>query len=84
MTTSKQSSNLTFEQSLQELESIVNQMEQGDLELDQALKQFERGIHLARQSQQKLTAAEQKVKILLEQQGQEDLFDFDAPQQGQE
>ncbi|MCC5450960.1 MULTISPECIES: exodeoxyribonuclease VII small subunit [Gammaproteobacteria] len=57
-----------FEQSIQELEHIVQQLEQGELSLEQALGQFERGISLVKHSQQQLHAAEQKVQILLQQQ----------------
>lgn len=63
----------TFEESLSELEAIVNEMETGDLPLHTALEKFERGIKLSRQSQQSLEQAEQKVKILLSEQGQETL-----------
>lgn len=66
----------SFESSMQELESIVNKMEQGELPLEDALKQFERGIQLIRQSQKTLQEAEQKVQILLSQNGQETLADF--------
>ena len=68
--------NLSFEASMQELESIVKQMEQGELPLEQALQKFERGIQLARQSQQTLKQAEQKVQILMSQNGQENLAEF--------
>lgn len=68
---------LSFEQSMQELESIVKQMEQGELPLEKALEKFERGIHLARQSQQTLQNAEQKVQVLLQQNGQQQLVNFD-------
>ena len=57
--------NMAFEETLNELDTIVNQLESGDLPLDGALKQFERGIHLARQGQKTLTEAEQRVEILL-------------------
>lgn len=67
-----------FEQGLTELETIVQQLEQGDLQLDQALSQFERGITLVRQSQQQLQAAQQKVQILLDQQGTDVLAPFSA------
>jgi len=66
-----------FEQSIQELEQIVQQLEQGELTLEQALSQFERGITLVKHSQQQLHAAEQKVQILLQQQP-EPLQPFDA------
>jgi exodeoxyribonuclease VII small subunit len=54
-----------FERSLTELESIVEQLEQGDLSLDDSLKQFERGVQLTRVCQSALKQAEQKVEILL-------------------
>lgn len=55
-----------FEQALEELETLVEQMEQGDLSLEESLKQFERGVTLTRNCQQALKEAEQKVQILLE------------------
>ena len=58
-----------FEKSLAELEQIVARMEAGDLSLDQSLQQFERGVALARECQQALQVAEQKVEILLKQSG---------------
>ncbi|MET0498409.1 MAG: exodeoxyribonuclease VII small subunit [Steroidobacteraceae bacterium] len=59
-----------FESSLTELESIVEQLEQGDLSLDDSLKQFERGVQLTRVCQGALKQAEQKVEILLRKTGQ--------------
>jgi exodeoxyribonuclease VII small subunit len=59
----KKSSN--FETNLKTLEKLVDKLEQGDLPLDQALKEFEQGIQLARQCQTELQNAEQKVHILL-------------------
>lgn len=62
-----------FEQSISELETIVNQLEQGELSLDDALKQFEKGISLARKCQEVLNQAEQKIEYLSKQQAtQED------------
>ena len=52
------------EQSLKDLETIVEQMEKGDLSLEEALASFERGVALTRACQQALAEAEQKVKIL--------------------
>ena len=63
----KKPENLSFEESLGELERIVADIEQGDISLDDALKQFERGINLVRNSQAKLEQAQQKVAILLKQ-----------------
>ena len=63
----KKPENMTFEETLKELDTIVNGLENGELPLDAALKQFERGISLARQGQKTLTDAEQRVEILLAQ-----------------
>lgn len=63
----KKPENLSFEESLSELERTVADLEQGDISLDDALKQFERGINLVRNSQAKLEQAQQKVAILLKQ-----------------
>lgn len=59
-----------FETSLAELEAIVEKLEQGDLSLDDSLKQFERGVQLTRACQTALKQAEQKVEILLRRSGQ--------------
>ena len=79
---SKRIDTLSFDATLDELEGIVQQMEHGDLPLEEALKQFERGVQLVRVGQQKLTQAEQKVQILLAEQESEQLMPFD-PQQGE-
>ena len=65
-----------FETALAELEALVEKMEQGDLSLDESLKQFERGVQLTRSCQQALKEAEQKVQILLEKDGQPSLEAF--------
>ena len=54
----------TFEQSLSELEALVERMESGELSLEESLGAFEQGIALTRNCQQALQAAEQKVEIL--------------------
>ena len=69
---------LGFETALAELEALVVKMEQGDLSLDESLKQFERGVQLTRACQQALKEAEQKVQILLEKDGQPSLETFDS------
>ena len=67
-----------FETRLSELENLVNQMEQGDLTLEQSLQAFEQGIKLTRECQQQLSAAEQKVQILIEQNGAVEAVDFET------
>jgi exodeoxyribonuclease VII small subunit len=53
-----------FEQSLVELENLVKQLEKGDLSLEDSLKQFEKGIGLARHCQEVLNKAVQKIEQL--------------------
>ncbi|WP_105903044.1 exodeoxyribonuclease VII small subunit [Vibrio gangliei] len=73
----KKPENMSFEESLTELDALVNQLENGDLDLEDALKKFERGIALARSSQTKLTEAEQRVEILLRDEDKSELVPFD-------
>jgi len=55
-----------FERALAELEATVDRLEHGDLSLEDALKQFERGVALTRDCQSALKQAEQKVEVLLQ------------------
>ncbi|WP_226663614.1 exodeoxyribonuclease VII small subunit [Microbulbifer aggregans] len=68
----------TFESALEELEQLVERLESGDLPLDEALADFERGVKLTRECQQKLASAEQKVKVLMEEGGKVQELPFDA------
>lgn len=54
-----------FEAALARLEEIVEELEQGELSLDQSLKLFEEGVKLARLCSTRLEEAERKVEILL-------------------
>jgi len=72
----KQQEALAFEKSLKELEALVAKMEQGNLSLEESLRDFERGVQLTRACQQALKEAEQKVEILLKNTGQEDIAPF--------
>lgn len=56
-----------LEKSLKELEALVESLESGELPLEKALSEFERGVKLTRECQTALKAAEQKVEILLQQ-----------------
>ena len=62
---------INLEQALGELEALVEEMESGDLPLEEAMKKFERGITLTRNCQAALREAEQKVEILLEKSGED-------------
>ncbi len=70
---------VNFEKALAQLEDLVDEMEQGDLPLEDALKNFEKGIALAADCQQALSKAEQKVTQLIEKNGEllEKPFDID-------
>lgn len=76
-TTRQKTSDAGFEKSLAELEKLVERMESGDQKLEDALKDFERGIELTRQCQAALQAAELKVSKLLEENGEERLAPLD-------
>ena len=65
-----------FEQSLSELEALVQKLEQGDVPLEEALKTFERGVALTRQCQTALRTAQQKVEVLLARNGEESIEPF--------
>ncbi len=78
----KKPENMTFEAAIEELDSLVDELENGEITLDDALKKFERGITLARASQAKLTEAEQRVSILMrEDNGETVLAEFNQPRE---
>ena len=70
-----------FEQSLAELQTLVERLESGELSLEDSLGAFEQGIRLTRECQASLSQAEQKVQILLERDGQLEEAPFDADEQ---
>jgi exodeoxyribonuclease VII small subunit len=55
----------TFESSLEELERIVRQLEQGELTLEKSLELFEQGVTLSRDCQERLNQAERRIEILM-------------------
>ncbi len=67
-----------FEQTFAELEELVLQMESGELELEQSLAAFEKGIKLTRDCQTALSNAEQKVQMLLQEHGELKTVEFDV------
>ena len=69
---------INLEKSLADLEALVEELESGDLPLEQAMKKFEEGIKLTRGCQAALKDAEQKVQILMKSAGGEDLADFEV------
>ena len=68
-----------LEKALGDLETLVEELESGDLPLEKAMQQLEDGIKLTRSCQSALKDAEQKVEILLKSAGGEEaLEDFDV------
>jgi exodeoxyribonuclease VII small subunit len=74
----KEQAPFDFEKGLEELEQLVGRMEQGDLTLEQSLKEFERGVELTRNCQQALQEAEQKVEVLLQKSADAELSPFSS------
>ena len=73
---------IDLEKSLATLESIVEELESGDLPLEKAMQKFEEGVKLTHSCQSALRDAEQKVEILLRSAGgEESLEDFDVEEE---
>ncbi|MFZ5467256.1 MAG: exodeoxyribonuclease VII small subunit [Pseudomonadota bacterium] len=63
-----------FEASLKELEALVQRMEQGEQPLEEAMRDFERGVQLSRQCQTMLASAQARVDMLSNRTGQPEPF----------
>lgn len=72
---------LDFEQSLADLQALVERLENGELSLEDSLTAFEQGIGLTRDCQAALSQAEQKVQVLLERDGKLQTEPFEADPQ---
>ncbi len=57
--------NLNFEETMQELEKIVQKLENGELNLDDSIKEFEKGMELSKCASKYLEDAEKKITILV-------------------
>lgn len=69
-----------FEQSLTQLEQLVEKLENSEFTLEESLKAFEQGVKLTRQCQKSLSEAEQKVQLLIEENGQTTAVAFEDPE----
>ncbi|EPF4398811.1 exodeoxyribonuclease VII small subunit [Enterococcus hirae] len=67
--------NPTFEESLQELEKIVMELEQGDVPLESALDAFKRGMELSKDCQDTLTKAEKTLTKMMSEANEEVTFE---------
>lgn len=70
----------TFEENLATLEMIVAQLEQGDIPLEQALTQFQKGVALSKELQTTLQDAEKTLTTMMNDSDQE--VAFETPQGG--
>jgi len=60
----KQSEALSFEEALTRLEAVVDELEDGELQLDASLRIFEEGVRLSRECATQLDAAEERIEVL--------------------
>ncbi len=65
----------TFDKSLNELEKIVEQLEQGDVPLEEALDKFQEGITLSRKLKKTLQDAEESLAKIVTENGEEEIFE---------
>ena len=61
----KESKELNFEETMQELEKIVQELEKGDLNLDDSINKFEEGMKLSKSASDYLEKAEKKITVLI-------------------
>lgn len=61
---------INFEEAMKELEDIANQLEKGDLTLDESVQKFEEGIKLSKKLNKVLEDSEKKINILIEKDGE--------------
>ena len=73
---------LSFEGAMEKLEGLVDQLEAGELPLEQALAAFEEGVALSRRCASDLEAAERRIEVLVEQNGALATEPFDGPLEG--
>ncbi len=64
--TRKDLADMTFREASTELEQIVRALEAGDLELEDALDRYARGVELLKSLKERLADAEQKVRVLMD------------------
>lgn len=74
--------NQTFEEKMDQLETIVNQLEQGNVSLEESMAKFKTGIQLSEQLQDTLTKAEHTMAKMMDKDGNE--VEFEAPKDGKD
>ena len=68
---------MSFEEALEALEGVVDKLEDGELPLEQALVEFERGVALTRRCGEELDSAERRIEVLIEESGESGVRSFD-------
>ncbi|KRN95273.1 exodeoxyribonuclease VII small subunit [Pediococcus stilesii] len=68
----------TFEENLQELQNVVSNLEQGDIPLEKALTEFQKGIKLSSELQETLKNAEKTLTKVMQDNGQETNLDLES------
>lgn len=66
--------NVTFEEAIREIETIVQKLEQGDVPLEKAIEYFQEGIKLSQICKEKLTKVEKQMTTILNEQGEQTPF----------
>lgn len=67
----------TFEQALEALERVVDRLEDGELPLEEALVEFERGVALSRRCSDQLDAVERRIEMLIDHNGRKSVRPFE-------
>ena len=70
--------NLSFEESLEKLEEIVNKLEKGDVPLDEAIDEFNKAMQLVKICNKKLESAEESIAKIVKENG--DIIEFNSNQ----
>jgi exodeoxyribonuclease VII small subunit len=77
MATQKSKKTPTFEEQMNDLQTIVNNLEQGNIPLEQSIKQFNEGMKLVKSLQKQLSGAEKTLAKVIDSQGEEKDIDQD-------
>lgn len=80
----QQFESLSFEQAMDKLEKIVEQLDRGEVPLEEAIELFQQGMELSKLCGQKLDSVEKKIEVLIEQDGQwsSKIVDLPSDEQG--
>ena len=76
--------NKTFEENLEELQQIVDRLQQGDVPLEEAMNQFQKGVKLSQKLEKTLSEAENKLTKVMTADGQEQDFYLEDKESSQE